>query len=658
MKNSIKNKIVSILVLLFVLLSSLIASSLAWLSSVLEMRGEDEFSGSSVVSYFAGGSGKSDDPYLITTARHLYNLSWLQSKHVFDEKTYFRVADKNGNPVDIDVKGQLTDDGETGAIPPIGSISNPFVGEFDGYGSIIRNLWISTDSDDWKRFPDGVTGSFEETDGTDYVGLFGAIADEAIIKNFNLDCIEVKCHIDATVGIICGYVHAMVYDVGVHNGIITIANGAVCNSDYSLLGAKHSSIIWEDMPELDTEHGGSKPGGVIKIDITDGKLTSLFKNGNLILTDDIAARDVHDAYANDETIEILEKRAYFTGNVTIGTQQKAPVFYFYSTPIQSNIGYDANGERLVNPDAVGDMTSPIADAFLKITAAANQNSTSTYYNAFHGTTNNVVRQRLTYNADFDNVINKMTSRRINIYTGTAPSYNNTVSIQYDGADKPRDVPANGIWFKPMAPGPTIITFTITSNNRDAVRSIYRYKRNQDGTIDKDSWTETKLKFNVKSGRNHNFSNGDIVGFQFNIDDIDVTEGYEFIIGTSTGESADQRVGFVFLALAGTSKNGPASDTDDEVGFRRAMYDVDYVTSPEVSLVGDYQIHQTILRLKASGAPTADTQIFYRAIIDNEETGDSSVYYYAPEPFTIEDISSSKQSSLAVDTSPFLERQLK
>ena len=104
-----KKRIIATVVLLAVLLSSLIAASVAWLADYLEPSSNGEFAASAMVSYFAGGSGKKDDPYLITSARHLYNLSWLQNKgDVFTEKNYFKLADKNGNPVDIDVKGELT----------------------------------------------------------------------------------------------------------------------------------------------------------------------------------------------------------------------------------------------------------------------------------------------------------------------------------------------------------------------------------------------------------------------------------------------------------------------------------------------------------------------------------------------------------------------
>ena len=201
MVRSFKNKFVSLLVILSILLSSFITASVAWFSAILKAQTNGDFGGSSMVSYFAGGDGTKLKPYIISNARHLYNLSWLQNMGVFDNRhPYFKVADANGNPTTIDMAGQLTNDGVSGAIPPIGSYNKPFKGEFNGNGSVIENLWVSTDPADWKRMPQGLEAEFDTSSEVDYVGLFGSISDTAIVYNFNLDKIEVKTHIDATVG--------------------------------------------------------------------------------------------------------------------------------------------------------------------------------------------------------------------------------------------------------------------------------------------------------------------------------------------------------------------------------------------------------------------------------------------------------------------------
>ena len=94
-----------------------ITSSFAWYVDYIVAHSESEFSGASVIAYFYSGTGTEDDPYVINTSNHLYNLAWLQNAGVFGNTvTYFKLADANGNPVTsvykVSVeaygKGQLT----------------------------------------------------------------------------------------------------------------------------------------------------------------------------------------------------------------------------------------------------------------------------------------------------------------------------------------------------------------------------------------------------------------------------------------------------------------------------------------------------------------------------------------------------------------------
>jgi hypothetical protein len=69
--------------------------------------------------------------------------------------------------------GKMADEnGRAGAIPLIGTADHPFTGYFDGCGSVIKNLWVSTKKDDWYEQPEG---SLDYSD--DYVGLFGTISE-------------------------------------------------------------------------------------------------------------------------------------------------------------------------------------------------------------------------------------------------------------------------------------------------------------------------------------------------------------------------------------------------------------------------------------------------------------------------------------------------
>ena len=100
--------------------------------------------GSSVDAYYHSGTGTEDDPYVITTARHLYNFAWLQymGRYNKDKKsgssfpcTYFRLGTKGTTGGNIDMTGWC--------LPPIGTAKYPFIGNFNGQGWTIKNL-IST----------------------------------------------------------------------------------------------------------------------------------------------------------------------------------------------------------------------------------------------------------------------------------------------------------------------------------------------------------------------------------------------------------------------------------------------------------------------------------------------------------------------------------
>ena len=67
--------------LILVLLST---SIYAWYTNYVGFKAHDDIQLSSNTGYFAGGNGTKDNPYLISSAVHLYNLAWLQDLGYFD----------------------------------------------------------------------------------------------------------------------------------------------------------------------------------------------------------------------------------------------------------------------------------------------------------------------------------------------------------------------------------------------------------------------------------------------------------------------------------------------------------------------------------------------------------------------------------------------
>lgn len=77
-------------------------------------------------SYYSGGAGTAANPYIISTAADMQTLA-ATPEH-WDSDYYFTLSE------DIDL----------GVFPGIGSINNPFIGNFDGAGHCIKNAKITS----------------------------------------------------------------------------------------------------------------------------------------------------------------------------------------------------------------------------------------------------------------------------------------------------------------------------------------------------------------------------------------------------------------------------------------------------------------------------------------------------------------------------------
>jgi hypothetical protein len=121
------------------LIGSLFTATFAWFN-VLNKAEIPTGYGFTASSYFAGGDGSAEKPYIINQPIHLYNLAWLQYLGYFNlsensayKQTYFVL----GSDVDMTSTGT-----ENWTLPPIGTSDNPFIGNFDGKGYTISNLVV------------------------------------------------------------------------------------------------------------------------------------------------------------------------------------------------------------------------------------------------------------------------------------------------------------------------------------------------------------------------------------------------------------------------------------------------------------------------------------------------------------------------------------
>lgn len=188
-------KILKFFPAVFAAVALVVATSLSWLAIENPVDFPDSFSGSTRVSYFAGGDGSKNDPYLITTRTHMYNLAWLQYLGYFNlggyinngrAQSFFKLAfDGDG----LDMQGL--------ALPPIGTKEYPFIGNFNGNGKVVYNFIVSNTRNTAKNtdynlkvYPRGArfdindvlttTGTVTDTSTraqVDIMGMFGVAGD-------------------------------------------------------------------------------------------------------------------------------------------------------------------------------------------------------------------------------------------------------------------------------------------------------------------------------------------------------------------------------------------------------------------------------------------------------------------------------------------------
>lgn len=282
-----KKKISLFLGVLFLDLTAFLISStcvsLSWFNKGFNVKFDNQ-TGKSLANYFASGDGTKDNPYTITESIHFYNFAWLQYLGEFNKNAtgtdsinqkYFRL-DKDINMSDI-------------VVPPVGTVTYPFVGNFDGNDKTINNLTVSNTFNDFgAKHPSVVNAENFET--INIVGTFGVVGNLSTNFKYDTTINEVaKLYLDNVtlrtntpnllVGIFAGYVNGNINNCGVHYSKIEIANktqyyltndetvnGYINKniSNYTLLGAyNNASYYWDGEPGF--SEGGNDFGGSIDI---------------------------------------------------------------------------------------------------------------------------------------------------------------------------------------------------------------------------------------------------------------------------------------------------------------------------------------------------------------------------------------------------------
>ena len=300
-----------------------VAVTFCWFSRGELLNFRDDF-GSAKASYFGGGDGSSEEKaYVISSSTHFYNFAWLQYLGYFTAagganngrlQSYFKLT-KN-----IDMR-ELQRNGTVSALPPIGTEQYPFIGNFNGNGYKIDNVFVSnlmsdlivrpttykTATDDNNNEVLAVYGTAgTTTKAVNIVGLFGVTGDYGVsadakgvvsgsneytnkfkdslslptaattsgadevyygvmkVENLYTDNLSVKSASSKTlVGLAAGYASASLNNVGVYRCSITVNAGATGLSDsapfsnYSLLGDYNDAVITWDEKPSGGGGGGS-----------------------------------------------------------------------------------------------------------------------------------------------------------------------------------------------------------------------------------------------------------------------------------------------------------------------------------------------------------------------------------------------------------------
>ena len=276
-------------------------STLAWFKNGvnIDFNGTDadfNISAGAEASYYGGGTGAQNDPYIISNKLHLYNLAWLQYIGTYNKteikQLYFKVT------ADINMDG-IT-------LPPIGTDQYPFLGHFDGQGHEISNLTISNDdplqSDSAFGVMKPAVVNLANTTPSDIIGFFGVVGklptqdftyDSTVVSmaNFTISNINVNSVSDKTlIGLAAGYVNGSMsgVKVGGKSSLTVDEQTAVSTSltsnlsDYGLVGyAANKGASGEYKQTLskyydsddDTQGGGENWGGSLDMASLYSRLT-------------------------------------------------------------------------------------------------------------------------------------------------------------------------------------------------------------------------------------------------------------------------------------------------------------------------------------------------------------------------------------------------
>ncbi len=270
-----------------------VTASLAWFIDMVTYSFEQvDLQANSGGAYFAYGTGTDADPFGISSPRHLYNLAWMQYLGMFEDRQYhFELAN------DVNMSGYY--------LPPIGTETYPFLGEFDGKGKTISGLTVTNSYADYTGYskaPEEVTSSnFVAPVIVGFFGVVGKLPDTTTSYSYSsaantfvdttLNDIDIKTNGTSTllVGLAAGYASGELSGVKIGGSSKINVNGQSHTNftnnltDYGLVGyTTHEGVRGSYSQELSEYYNGDPPesegqdwGGSVLMDEMYNRLYSI-----------------------------------------------------------------------------------------------------------------------------------------------------------------------------------------------------------------------------------------------------------------------------------------------------------------------------------------------------------------------------------------------
>ena len=342
-----------------------VTASLAWFLDMVTYSFEQvNLQANSGGAYFAYGSGTDGDPFGIASPRHLYNLAWMQYLGMFEDKQYhFELAN------DVDMGGYY--------LPPIGTETYPFLGEFDGQGYAVTGLTVTNSYSDYTGYskaPEEVTSS--NFVAPEIVGFFGVVGklpttsttytySSAIntFTNTSLNDIEIKTNGTTTLlaGLAAGYASGELSGIKVGGSSKINVNGQSHTeftnnlTDYGLVGfTTHEGVRGSYSQDLSEYYNGDPPesegqdwGGSVTMKEMYQRLYDIAKNSSSKQNNH--AYEVNRIRTNGASTTTDENRS--TGVAYVYRSQKVGSFVF--SPYNDGNAYSRfmylNGGKKVYP---------------------------------------------------------------------------------------------------------------------------------------------------------------------------------------------------------------------------------------------------------------------------------------------------------------------